>query len=71
MKLGLGLKFNPKRLVYIKPNDFTVKPENLGRKKQAKREYLTNRRTRELMKKLELLEKTVDSPQIKIRKKHS
>ena len=49
-----------------------VKTENLGRKKQAKREYLNNKLTRELIKKLELhLEKTVDIPLINVGNKQT
>jgi len=47
-----------------------VKTENLGRKKQAKHEYLKNKLTRELIKKLELhIEKTVDIPLLKVANK--
>ena len=54
----------------LKPKDFIVKAENLTRKKQAKREHLNNKQTRELMEKLEIyLEKTVDIPRIKVGKK--
>ena len=52
--------------------DFIVKTENIGRKKKGKREYLNNRLTRDLIKKLELLfESTVEVPRIKVGKKHS
>jgi len=56
----------------LNSKDFIVKTENLGRKKQGKREYLSNNLTRELMKKLGLhLEKTVDIPRIKVGKKQT
>jgi hypothetical protein len=56
----------------LNPKDFIVKTENLGRKKQGKREYLSNQQTRELMKKLELyLENIVDIPRIKVGKKQT
>ncbi len=52
--------------------DFTVKPENNTRKKQGKREYLKNNKTRELIAKLETHFKSkVDVPRIKFGKKQS
>ena len=56
----------------LRSKDFIVKPENLGRAKQAKREYLNNKQTRELMRNLDLyLVKTVDIPRIKVGKKQT
>ena len=56
----------------LRAKDFIVKGENLGRKKQGKREYLSNKLTRELMKKLELyFQITVDIPRIKVGKKQT
>ena len=47
--------------------DFIVKTENLGRKKQGKRQYLNYQKTRDLMKRLNILfECTVEVPRIRI-----
>ena len=52
--------------------DLIVKTENLGRKKQGKREYLNNRKTRELMTKLEVyFDSMVDIPRIKVGKRQT
>ncbi len=50
----------------LNPKDCTAKSENLGRKKQGKREYLIDILTRKLVKSLELLfQSNVDVPRIK------
>ncbi len=52
--------------------DFIVKTENLSRKKKGKREYLNNKMTRKLVKKLEILfVTTVEVPRIKVGKNQS
>jgi len=54
----------------LRAKDFTVKAENLSRKKRGKREYLNSRLTRDLMNKFEILfESTVEVPRIKVGKK--
>ena len=56
----------------LTPNDFGMKKENLGRKKLGKREYLSNTKTRDLTKKLNLFfEKIVEVPRLKIGKKQT
>jgi len=56
----------------LKPKDFIVKTENLGRKKQGKGEYLNNKLIRGLLKKLELyFESLIDIPRIKVGKRQS
>ena len=56
----------------LKKKDFKVKTENFGRKKQAKREYLKNQQTRELMAKLNIFfNSNVEIPRIKIGNKQS
>lgn len=50
--------------------DFITKTENLGRKKQGKREYLNNKLTRGLMIKLKFFfESNVEISRIKIGKR--
>ena len=50
----------------LNPNDFIIKTENVGRKKQGKREYLTNLLTRKLIITLEtFFEREVEIPRIK------
>jgi len=54
----------------LNPKDFIVKTENVGRKKQGKREYLNDQLTRNLINKLgTFFESTVDIPRINIGKK--
>lgn len=49
-----------------------MKKENLGRKKQGKRQYLNNKLTRDLMKKMEtLFESTVEIPRINVGKRQT
>ena len=49
-----------------------MKTENLGRKKQGKREYLNNKRTRDLMNRLGIVfESMVEIPRIKVGKKQT
>ena len=49
--------------------DFTVKRENLSRKKKGKREYLNNIKTRDLMRALDrFFESVIDIPRIKVGK---
>ncbi|GAI22788.1 unnamed protein product [marine sediment metagenome] len=56
----------------LKANDFVVKTESLGRIKQGKREYLNNRKTKELIGKLNnFFESTIDIPRIKVGKKQT
>jgi len=56
----------------LNSKDFIVKTENLGRKKQGKRQYLNEKLTRDLMKKLEIIfESTVEIPRIKVGKKQT
>jgi len=56
----------------IQTKDFMVKTENLGRKKQGKRQYLNNKQTRELMTKSELyFDSMFDIPGIKVGKKQT
>ena len=51
----------------LKPKDFTVKTENIGRKKQEKREYLNNTLAQKLLKQLDnLFGFTVELPRIKV-----
>jgi CRISPR-associated protein Cas1 len=56
----------------LSSKDFTIKTENLGRTKQGKRQYLTNQKTRDLLKKLEVyFESMFDVPRIKFGKKQT
>jgi CRISPR/Cas system-associated endonuclease Cas1 len=56
----------------LKLTDFIVKTENQARKRKGKREYLNNKLTRNLMKKLEsVFQKTVEIPRIKVGKKQT
>ena len=56
----------------LNTKDFNVKNENLGRKKQGKREYLNNQLTHKLMKSLDkCFESTVDVPRIRFGKKQT
>jgi CRISPR-associated protein Cas1 len=56
----------------LKTKDFIVKTENLGRKKQGKREYLNNKLTRDLLKRVELFfELMIDVPRTRVGKKQS
>ena len=56
----------------LKPKDFTIKSENMTRNKIGKREYLNNKQTAELMKKLNnFFESTIDVPRIKVGKKQT
>jgi hypothetical protein len=56
----------------LNPKDFIVKTENLGRKKQGKRQYLNYQKTRDLMKRLNILfECTVEIPRIKVGKRQT
>jgi len=55
----------------LKLTDFIVKTENQARKRKGKREYLNNKLTRNLMKKLEsVFQKTVEIPRIKVVLRH-
>ena len=56
----------------LKTKDFIVKTETLGRTKQGKREYLNNKLTRDLLKRVELFfELMIDVPRIRVGKKQS
>lgn len=56
----------------LKTNDFIVKTESLNRKKQGKREYLTNKKTGELIKALNsILKSNIEIPRIKVGKKQT
>ena len=56
----------------LKSNDFIVKTENIARTKIGKREYLNDKLTRELMKKLEaFFEFTIEVPRIKVGRKQT
>ena len=56
----------------LRPMDFIVKTESLGRIKQGKREYLNNQQTRFLVKNLEkVIETIVEIPRIKFGKKQT
>jgi len=56
----------------LSTNDFIVKTEYSTRKKQGKREYLSDKLTRNLMKKLEIVfESTVEIPRIQVGNKQS
>lgn len=53
----------------LSSKDFIIKTENLARKKKGKREYLNNRKTRQLMAKLEtLFESEVNIPRFRVGK---
>jgi len=57
---------------FLRANDYTTKIENLGRKKQGKREYLNNKLTRDLTKQLNaLFDSTVEIPRIRVGKKQT
>ena len=52
--------------------DYRVKIEIFGRKKQGKREYLNNLKTKQLIKKLEkFFDSTVEIPRIKVGKRQT
>ena len=54
---------------HLNSKDFIAKTENIGRKKQGKREYLNSPKTRELMKRLNIFfESSVEIPRIKVGK---
>jgi len=56
----------------LNPKDFMVKMEKIGRKKLGKREYLHNKKTRDLMNELDkFFESTVEVPRIKVGKKQT
>jgi len=56
----------------VRPKDFIVKAEMIGRKKKGKREYLNNVKTRGLMGTLnKFLESSVEVPRIKLGKKQT
>jgi CRISPR/Cas system-associated endonuclease Cas1 len=56
----------------LRSSDFIVKTESISRKKKRKREYLNNRLTKDMMKKLEIFFKsTVKVPRIKIGEKQT
>ena len=56
----------------LSSKDFIVKTENLGRKKQGKRQYLNYQKTRELMKAVnKFLETYVEIPRIRVGKKQT
>ena len=54
----------------LRPNDFIVKPENIGRKKLGKREYLNNKQARHLITRMDILfESNVEIPRIRVGKR--
>ena len=56
----------------LSAKDFIVKTETIAKKKKGKREYLNNKLTRDLMKKLEMFfESKVEIPRIKVGKKQT
>ena len=56
----------------LNSNDFIVKTESIGRKKQGKREYLSNQQTRNIMNRLNnFFESTVEIPRIKVGNKQT
>jgi CRISPR/Cas system-associated endonuclease Cas1 len=55
----------------LNSRDFIVKTENLSRKKTGKREYLSNRLTKDLMKLDSLFESKIEIPRIKVGKRQT